>query len=239
MSEGLDVKLHVYDISMGMAKAMSQAFLGKQIDGVWHTGVVVGNTEYFFGGGIQRATPGQTPFGQPAQVLFLGKTQVTQDIINDFLNDIAPRFNMQTYDLMTNNCNNFSDEFAQFLVGEGIPQHIVGLPQEVANTPMGAMLLQNVMQPMQAALNNNNLGQGSGIAQQQVASAQPSSAQTSSQPQSVNTGVQKKTQQTSQQQKDFDTLVREEFEFLIQQGGLTPDQAAAEALIRVQQKQKA
>lgn len=31
---------------------------GRQFDGLWHTSVVVYGQEYFFGGGIQEATPG-------------------------------------------------------------------------------------------------------------------------------------------------------------------------------------
>ena len=42
--------------------------LGKQIDGVWHTSVVVGGTEFFFGCGVQRAVPGSTHFGRPLEV---------------------------------------------------------------------------------------------------------------------------------------------------------------------------
>ena len=47
---------------------MSPMLLGKQIDGIWHTSVVIGGVEHFFGCGLQRATPGTTPFGQPLQV---------------------------------------------------------------------------------------------------------------------------------------------------------------------------
>ena len=39
--QGNSVVLHLYDLSQGMAKAMSQAIIGKQIDGIWHTGIVV------------------------------------------------------------------------------------------------------------------------------------------------------------------------------------------------------
>ena len=41
----------------GMAKGMSQMFLGKQIDGVWHTSIVVYGVEYYFGGGICTSYP--------------------------------------------------------------------------------------------------------------------------------------------------------------------------------------
>lgn len=36
-----DVVLRVYDLSRGMAAQLSLAILGKQIDGIWHTGVYV------------------------------------------------------------------------------------------------------------------------------------------------------------------------------------------------------
>lgn len=35
------VTLRVYDLSGGMARQLSPALLGKQIDGIWHTGVLV------------------------------------------------------------------------------------------------------------------------------------------------------------------------------------------------------
>ncbi len=54
----------------------------------------------------------------------------------------------QSYDLFLHNCNNFTNDFAMFLVGKGIPNHITSLPQTVLNTPFGQMLkpqLDNAM----------------------------------------------------------------------------------------------
>ena len=42
------VTLRVYDLSRGMARQMSPALLGKQIEGIWHTGVLVFNTCVLF-----------------------------------------------------------------------------------------------------------------------------------------------------------------------------------------------
>lgn len=71
--DGEEVLLYVYDLSNGFARLMSQGLLGKHIDGVWHTSVVVnGVEEVYFGQGIQRAVPGTTPHGQPLQVISLG-----------------------------------------------------------------------------------------------------------------------------------------------------------------------
>ena len=47
---------------------------------------------------------------------------------------------MQDYNLITNNCNNFTNECSEFLVGRGIPSDIINLPNEMLATPMGAML---------------------------------------------------------------------------------------------------
>lgn len=52
------VELYIYDLTKGMAAMMSQMLLGRHIDGIWHTAVVVYGREYFFGGqGIQSCPP--------------------------------------------------------------------------------------------------------------------------------------------------------------------------------------
>ncbi|KAK3279888.1 hypothetical protein CYMTET_12246 [Cymbomonas tetramitiformis] len=139
-TESSTVVLHIYDLSQGMAKALSMPLLGKQIDGVWHTAIVVYGREYFFGGGIQSARPSSTAYGKPIEIVQMGTTHIPLDLMTDFLRDLEPRFNMNTYSLLSNNCNNFSEELAQFLTGSSIPAHITGLPADVLETPLGAML---------------------------------------------------------------------------------------------------
>jgi hypothetical protein len=41
MSTRHPVVLRIYDLSRGMAAQVSPALLGKRIDGIWHTGVLV------------------------------------------------------------------------------------------------------------------------------------------------------------------------------------------------------
>lgn len=96
--------------------------------------------EYFFGGGIQVMAPELVVarYGmQPVQVIPLGTTSVPIERFEDFLRQISPRFTAATYDLLNNNCNNFSNELALFLLGVGIPQHILDLPNEALSTPLG------------------------------------------------------------------------------------------------------
>ncbi|KAJ6729089.1 DESUMOYLATING ISOPEPTIDASE [Salix viminalis] len=139
--EGYKVTLNVYDLSQGLARQLSTTFLGKAIDGIWHTGVVVYGNEYYFGGGIQHLPAGTTPYGTPIKVVDLGITHVPQDVFEEYLQDISSRYSAETYSLLTHNCNNFSNEVAQFLVGVTIPEYILHLPNEVMNSPMGALIM--------------------------------------------------------------------------------------------------
>jgi hypothetical protein len=107
--EGVEVKLHVYDLSVGLASALSPLLLGKQVGGIWHTGVVVYGQEYYFGHGINIAPAGQTPFQEPQQVLKLGRTHVPEELVEEVLLDLSATFTPESYSLLHHNCNNFSN----------------------------------------------------------------------------------------------------------------------------------
>ena len=77
-SEHVKITLNVYDLSNGLAKQVSMALLGKQIEGVWHTGIVIHGKEYYFGSGICADPVGSTPFGKPVKTLDLGTTDKTE-----------------------------------------------------------------------------------------------------------------------------------------------------------------
>lgn len=49
-------------------------------------------------------------------------------------------FRGTTYNLLQHNCNNFTDELAQFLCGKGIPSYILDLPSEILSTQFGQSL---------------------------------------------------------------------------------------------------
>lgn len=136
----MDVQLYVYDLSQGMARAFSRQFLGTHIDAVYHTSIVLDDVEYFYGAGIQTSYPGATHHGQPMEVIHLGHTEVPMDVIIEWFDTVKDEYTASSYDLFVHNCNNFSNDFAEFLVGKGIPEHITSLPQTVLNTPFGQML---------------------------------------------------------------------------------------------------
>ncbi|XP_014782370.1 uncharacterized protein LOC106877851 [Octopus bimaculoides] len=136
------VEVYIYDLSKGMATALSMPLLGKQIDGIWHTAIVVFGMEYYFGAnGISYCEPAQTIIGQPDTIKNLGTTSISCDVFTDFLYGLSnDQFKPERYNLFDHNCNTFSNEVAQFLTGNKIPSYIIDLPAEVANTPLGSMM---------------------------------------------------------------------------------------------------
>ncbi|KAF9605126.1 hypothetical protein IFM89_014117 [Coptis chinensis] len=106
--DGQKVSLNVYDLSQGLARQLSTSFLGKAIEGIWHTGVVVYGNE---------STTLEEEFSMPQ----LGR---------------RPRKSIRVVDL----------GFTHFLVGTDIPDYILQLPNEVLNSPMGALILPTIQQ---------------------------------------------------------------------------------------------
>mmetsp|Transcript_98818 Transcript_98818/g.258138 ORF Transcript_98818/g.258138 Transcript_98818/m.258138 type:complete len:600 (+) Transcript_98818:67-1866(+) len=136
------VQAYVYDITGGMAKMISMSLVGKQIDVVPHTGIVVFGKEYFFGSGPCIGVPGQSVPAQVAQVLDLGETSKTPDELEAYINSVlALEHTSENYSLMTHNCNHYAMDVAKFLLnGKGIPEWIVNIAQDALSTPQGAGL---------------------------------------------------------------------------------------------------
>ena len=234
------VQLPLYDLSQGMARAMSAQLLGKQIEGVWHTGIVAFGEEWYFGGGIQRGAPGFTHFGRPLQVLDLGETHLPREVFEEFLVDIAPRFTMQTYNLLRHNCNNFSDEVAQFLVGEGIPSHILSLPDEVLSTPFGQQLMPMLSMmdaqmriTSEGGLGNGGLGNGAAFAAppQQSVDPAPAAPEPALAPPPAAAGA-------ADAKAGLEAAIKAEFAKLVAQG-MSPNEAAAAAVRAAREKANA
>lgn len=142
MDESSDVVLYIYDLTQGMAAMMSQMLLGRQIEGIWHTAVVVYGREYFFGSqGITSCAPGTTVLGQPGRKEVIGQTFIPPSVFTDYVRGLAEStFRGSNYSLLKHNCNTFSEDLCQFLCGVGIPKYILDLPQEFLSTPLGQTL---------------------------------------------------------------------------------------------------
>ena len=70
------------------------------------------------------------------------------EVILEFLEGLKSVYSAESYDLFHHNCNNFSNDFAMFLVGKGIPEHITSLPDTFLNTPFGQMIKPQLDQSM-------------------------------------------------------------------------------------------
>jgi len=78
---GERVLLYIYDLSGGMARSLSPSLIGRQIDGIWHTSIVVFGYEFFYGQGIfVTDRVGRTQYGTPVEIKDMGVTQLPQEV---------------------------------------------------------------------------------------------------------------------------------------------------------------
>ncbi|XP_076756690.1 uncharacterized protein LOC143426872 isoform X3 [Xylocopa sonorina] len=133
------VELYIYDLTKGIASMMSRFVIGRHVEGIWHTAIVAYGREYFFGTlGIQNTRPGSTVLGQPLKVEKLGETYLPYSVFFEYINGLGTStFAPGTYNLFKHNCNCFSEEVSNFLVGKGIPKYILDLPEEILQAPIG------------------------------------------------------------------------------------------------------
>ncbi|KAM0728517.1 Desumoylating isopeptidase 1 [Formica fusca] len=136
------VELYIYDLTKGMATIMSPMLIGRQLNGIWHTAIVAYGREYFFGpAGINSVRPGSTELGEPQRIENLGETYLPYTVFLEYINGLGTStFAPGTYHLFKYNCNTFTEELSNFLVGKGIPKYILDLPEEILQTPIGQAL---------------------------------------------------------------------------------------------------
>jgi len=127
------------------------------MDIVPHTGISIYGVEYFFSGGVQCEALGFFSFNSNVPVhstLDLGHTEIPRELFEEFCAELGrQRFHAEAYNLMDNNCDHFTNECANFLLGVSIPHDILHLPNRVLATPMGQML-RPMFEMMGRPLNN-------------------------------------------------------------------------------------
>jgi len=137
----IEVWVHQYDISNGRAAWAAPVLLGQQMEGIWHTGIVVFGYEYWYGGGIFESTPEETPFGTATKKLFLGTTFCNRgELLEKLTREFCREYTPENYDILTHNCNNFSDDIAMFLMNVHIPEEVRMQPERVVNSIMARAL---------------------------------------------------------------------------------------------------
>ena len=127
------ISLISYDISGRATKNLSRILFGRTIEGIWHTSVLAFGYEWWYGGDCFQSRPFSTPFGTtPDKVEDLGETTRTLTELKDFIKlKMRKKYNYQTYDVISNNCNNFTNEVSLFLTHRGIRSSIVSLPGDL------------------------------------------------------------------------------------------------------------
>lgn len=140
-----EVFLRIYDLSNGMAKLISPQLLGFQIDGVWHTSIEIFGNEYYFHNGLNVQKVGATPFRKCVERMSLGFTDCTHTSLVEFLECGKGSWGPESYDLFENNCNDFSNWLANFLVERNIPNHILELPKKVKDTAFFKIVMNRRM----------------------------------------------------------------------------------------------
>ncbi|KAF8904094.1 DUF862-domain-containing protein [Gymnopilus junonius] len=130
------VKLYVYDLSNGMARQLSLQLTGRQIDGIWHTSVVVFGKEVFYGQGISITAPGRSHHGTPLEVIDMGETLLDEDTFNEYLQEIRQHYTADKFHLLVVPAPYLGIDFNC----QSIPSHIKDLPRDFLTTPFGAAL---------------------------------------------------------------------------------------------------
>jgi len=125
-----EVRLHLYDLSGGAAKGISPWLLGRRVEGIWHTGTVVFGKEYHYSRDAVHGDPGTTAFGKPTREIHLGYTLWRKDEFHRFISqELKPIFQRDTYDVVCNNCNHFTDNVCRFLLGKRPPEEVLRQPE--------------------------------------------------------------------------------------------------------------
>eukprot|EP00929_Paragymnodinium_shiwhaense_P070428 TRINITY_DN35671_c0_g1_i1.p1 TRINITY_DN35671_c0_g1~~TRINITY_DN35671_c0_g1_i1.p1 ORF type:complete len:920 (+),score=223.87 TRINITY_DN35671_c0_g1_i1:108-2867(+) len=135
------VTLHYYDLSSGVAHSLTPLLFGKRLEGIWHTGIVVLGREYFYGGGVFYHAPGVSSFGTPDKAVPLGYTlREQEELERHIILVLKEQFNPETYDVMTKNCNHFTDAVALQLLNRHIPDEVLSQPEFVANSALATTI---------------------------------------------------------------------------------------------------
>lgn len=74
---------------------MSASLLGIQIDAIYHTALVFGGIEYFFGAGVQTSYPASTHHGKPLEIIPMGTTDLPIEIILEYLESLKPIYSAE------------------------------------------------------------------------------------------------------------------------------------------------
>ncbi|KAK8520431.1 hypothetical protein V6N13_031118 [Hibiscus sabdariffa] len=118
------VVLHVYDLTH--INNVSYWF-GL---GVYHSGIEVHGKEYGFGShefpvsGVFEVEPKNCPGFAYRRSIPLGSISIPLSEFTEFIEKIASQYHGNSYNLVSKNCNHFTDDVARKLTGKSIPRWV-------------------------------------------------------------------------------------------------------------------
>ncbi|KAK7193452.1 hypothetical protein DPSP01_000015 [Paraphaeosphaeria sporulosa] len=121
-----EIKIHIYDLlPPGKVSTMLWA-IGSSL---LHSGVVIGDREYAYGGhdqrglsGVYYTKPGQEPPGGTfRQALLHGFSFRPQEELDAIIHEASQQFMGTSYNLLTKNCNHFTSYLCDKLTGRSAP----------------------------------------------------------------------------------------------------------------------
>lgn len=135
----MNIFVNVYDLDDG-GNSTGAAMLRGMNMGLHHTGVEIGGHEYSFSAaGVSRTRPQLPEFGLFRERLFMGSYPGVLHEIHDIiaaLSTPAGGFGPGMYNVLTKNCNHFSDALCMALLNVHIPDWInraAGVGSSIAN----------------------------------------------------------------------------------------------------------
>lgn len=72
-------------------------FLGFQLDAIYHTSIELNGREYVYDGGIIAIAPGSSHLGQPMEKIHLGRTSLSMNVIEEYLDTLRPIFTLEVW----------------------------------------------------------------------------------------------------------------------------------------------
>nr|BAN64457.1 hypothetical protein [Babesia bovis] len=150
------VYMKAYDLSRGIAAQISPTLLGFQLEGLWHTSIVIYGNEYLFGSGISYYPEKQCESITALPVsrrIYLGDTYVTPEVFHSYIDSLKETFSPESYNLLRWNCNHFTNAAAEFLTGKGIDDEYVHMVERIEQSPQGKILLSFIQQVTPEATN--------------------------------------------------------------------------------------
>ena len=116
-SVSLEIFLNVYDLHESISMLSSVGL------GLFHTGVEIKGVEFSFSNhGISRSRPKLPEFGNFREQIHIGTFDEGMEFVNSMVAALSSTdFKPGTYDVITRNCNHFSNALCMSLCSTGIP----------------------------------------------------------------------------------------------------------------------